>query len=486
MSLRKIIADSFLSNSDNPALLNLDGKQYNYYQLKELIEERSSAIAAASKGSLIGLYSEKNIDAAVFVYSVLYAGKAYLPIDYRSPIERIIRILKTAEPTAVIVQEKFLKIFSEAVHQEAVQFTTQRVNEDYALVIFANAKTYSEDLAYILFTSGSTGVPKGIMHTNQSATAFLHWCKETFGTQNKRFLSVAPFQFDLSVFDLFFPLMSGGSLLLPTDFALGNSRMMSELLEDYEIEIVYSTPSFFNWLLTTGRPERRNFTEVKQLLIAGEVLHWNLLHELKKFFVNTSFYNLYGPTETNVCTFYKVNFDDEQHYNVSVPIGKPCSNCQMYLQLGTEGNELLISGENVMNGYVAIEKSPFVVHEGKNFYNTGDVVEQVFDSNLAYLSRADRMIKKNGFRIEPGEVETAVKKLDGIKDAVAVAKKNDESTLLLVFLVSEKEYDMLTLRNYCAEKIPYYMIPDSFIFVENIPLNSNHKTDTAKLLKLVP
>ncbi len=483
LHLRQIIADSFSSYTEQVALLNHEGSQFSYAQLKSEVASHADFLFRYVAGGLIGVYSEKNIHAPVFVYSVLWASKAYLPIDYRSPVERILQILHTAKPAAVVVQEKFLAAFTNAIHDQKIQFSSKPINNEYTLIIFENPKVYSADLAYILFTSGSTGVPKGIMHTHQSAFAFLQWCGETFNSECKRFVSIAPFQFDLSVFDLFYPLMLGGSLLLPNDFSLGNSRMMAELIEDYKIETIYSTPSFFNWFLTTGRPERRNFSDTKQLLIAGETLHWILLHELKKNFVNSEYYNLYGPTETNVCTYYKVNFSDERLYKTAVPIGKPCSNCQILLLHGVTGQELHVTGSNLMLGYASIDKSPFTLLNGNHFYNTGDVVEYVFEENLVYISRADRMIKKNGFRIEPSEVEACLKKLAGIKDAVAIAKRDTESTQLLAFVVAEIEYDMLTLRNHCAEKIPYYMIPDLFIFVDNIPLNANHKTDTAALLK---
>ncbi|MFN8323582.1 MAG: AMP-binding protein [Chitinophagales bacterium] len=483
-ALNYILHNSFSQYADREALYDTDGHSISYAELSNLItgitEKLNDYIGYSNV--LVGILSEKNIHVPALIYSVLNSGNAYMPVDYRSPFYRILQIIQSARPAAFVIQAKFLDSFCNSLTSSNIFYQKVSLNSDYWVIKFIDYTSYTSNLAYVLFTSGSTGIPKGIMHTHQSALTFLNWCKDTFNyPTGSRFISIAPFQFDLSVFDLFYPLICGGSLLLPSAQYLVNSRLMTGLIEEKKIEVIYSTPSFFSWLLTTGKPERHDFTAVKSLQVAGELFKWSLFHALVKQFSQAVVYNLYGPTETNVCTACKVSLQDEVKYPLSVPIGEPCNWASVLYLETSVGAELSVSGPGIMAGY--INQSGLQNINGKLYYNTGDIVEQVFDRNLAYISRSDRMVKKNGFRIEPAEIELCLNKLSGVMESHVMAHIQGDMVKLFAFMVSKKIYDFLFLKNYCQEHLPYYMVPDNFIFTDEFPMNSNHKIDNATLLR---
>lgn len=483
-ALNDILDNSFSQYTDREALHDTEGHSISYAELFSLVSGVTEKINdyIGCSNVLIGILSEKNIHAPALIYSVLKSGNAYMPVDYRSPFSRILQIIQSAKPAAFIVQAKFSDSFCQALTSSNIFYQKDVLNSGYCVIKFIDYSSYTSNLAYVLFTSGSTGIPKGIMHTHQSALTFLNWCKNTFNyASGTRFISIAPFQFDLSVFDLFYPLICGGSLLMPAEQYLVNSRLMTGLIEERKIHVIYSTPSFFNWLLSTGKPEKHDLTAIKSLQVAGELFKWGLYHALVKQFCNAEVYNLYGPTETNVCTAYKVSKEDEVKYPLSVPIGEPCDWARVLYVETSAGAELSVSGKGIMDGY--IDQSGLQNVYGTFYYNTGDIVEQVFDKNLAYISRSDRMVKKNGFRIEPAEIELCLNKLPDVMETHVTAHIQDDMVKLLAFMVSKKTYDFLFLKNYCQEHLPYYMVPDNFIFTDEFPMNSNHKIDNATLLR---
>ena len=468
---------------EQPFLFSTKGETITYSQAQAFIQTTVGKLSVTTlpPASIVALYSEKNFTAVLHLLSVMLSGKAYLPIDVRSPLSRILTILQQAKPSAIIVQEIFVEGLKDALTETKTDFTVLDFETDYKIFVLVDYTIYNEDLAYVLFTSGSTGTPKGIMHSYESVVAFVHWCVETFAHKKEtKFISIAPFQFDLSVHDLFVTLVHASSLLITNETESANSRLMAQIICENKIEIIYSTPTFFNWLMETGRMEKYDLTEVKSVLIAGEVLRWETVKHLKNYFPNAELYNLYGPTETNVCMYYHINFSDEEKYHPSVPIGKPCEYSLMKLK---DTNELLIGGKTLMQRYVHESEGCFETIDKNKFYNTGDIVELAFEGNYAFVSRADRMIKRNGYRIELAEIERGLKFLEGVKQVVMVTANENLTIKIHAFLVSDEKYETVFLKKYCTAKIHYSMVPDTFTFVESIPLNNNHKTDEVELMK---
>ncbi len=476
-----------ISARDKTFLHNNAGEKINYTEAKKRIRSQLKTLQQNTPdvANVVGIYAEKSIASTLFVYSIIMNEKGYLPLDVQSPLSRVVTIIKDAKPTALIVEEKFSEKLSSALIKNSIPFRVKKFQSGFQFFVFAKPKKYPADVLNVLYTSGSTGVPKGIVQTGLCAWHFMienHILLNSFKV--KSYLSIAPYHFDISVFDLFVPLSESGRLLVPKQQEMNNSRLMAEIIASKKIELIYSTPAFFNWLMETGRLEKHNFSKVKVILIAGEVLRWDTVKRLKKYFPNAVMFNFYGPTETNVCLQYKIDFDDEKRYAASVPIGKKCIGSTIKLLKTKNGKELLVAGTCVMYSYVNGDESRFKTIGKRRYYKTGDIVEEAFDGNYAFLSRADRMIKRNGYRIEPAEIERGLKNLEGVKQVAIITTNENSTTKIHAFIVSDKTYETVYLKNYCTEKIHYSMVPDSFTFVESIPLNRNHKTDEVELLKM--
>ncbi|MBS1585791.1 MAG: AMP-binding protein [Bacteroidetes bacterium] len=486
MRLDEIINACIKQGDAQQALKDTSGNSRSYLQLQDEIAAHVLQISSrlqSDKKNVLAIVSERNIFLPALLYAVVNSGAAYVPIDHRFPAERISTIVNEARPNAAIVQNKYREIFESACDCEIA--SSLALSEEHTLLVLAQEPVgIPADAVYILYTSGSTGVPKGAIHTHSSVVSFLQWCSDAIDCSDaSTFISISPLQFDLSVFDLFFPLFRTGTLLLVKEAELANHRMLAQIIAGQGVNCVYATPSFFRLLCTGGKLQQYSFDHVSHLLLAGEALQWQLLHDMKPYFTKAQCYNLYGPTETNVCCYYKVNEADERLYPVAVPIGKPCGETKIHLEASDDPSmpELWVAGGTLMHGYVAGPAS-FRMLDDVRYYNTGDLVQQEADGNLVFCGRRDRMIKKNGFRVEPAEVEKYIRQLEGVHNAVAAPVVVKNSMKLVIFIQSDKVYNLLEIKQYCLSKLPYYMVPDDVIMVQDLPLNLNNKTDIGQLV----
>lgn len=484
--LDEIINACIKQGNARQALKDTSGNTRSYQQLQAEVTAYTTQISAhlpGNKKNVLAIVSERNIFLPGLLYAVIDAGAAYVPIDHRFPAERMSTILDEAGPNAAIVQNKYREIFESACG--CAVSVALPLNEEHTLLLLDQQPAdIPDDSVYILYTSGSTGVPKGVIHTHHSVVSFLQWCSDAIDcTDGSTFISISPLQFDLSVFDIFFPLFRTGTLLFVKEGELANHRMLAQIIAEQGVNCVYATPSFFQLLCTGGKLQQHNFEHVTHLLLAGEALYWQLLHDMKPYFGRAQCYNLYGPTETNVCCYYKVSEVDEPLYPVAVPIGKACGEAKIHLEVYDDPAmpELWVAGGTLMHGYVAAP-ALFRRIDGVKYYNTGDLVQQAADGNLVFCGRRDRMIKKNGFRVEPAEIEKYIKQLEGVHNAIAASAVVKNSVKLIIFIQSDKAYNLLEIKQYCLSKLPYYMVPDDVIMVDELPLNLNNKTDIGQLI----
>jgi len=484
--LDEIIQGYITNGGSAQALEDTSGNTVSYPELGSALNSYTEQIKTklpAGKKSIIAVISERNIQLPALLYAVICSGNAYVPIDHRFPAERVSAILDEARPNAVIIQDKYREAFEGLCGTAAESIA---LNEIHTLLIFdREPATIPDDTAYILYTSGSTGVPKGVIHTQHSVLSFLQWCSDAIACgQGSRFISISPLQFDLSVFDMYFFLFRAGTLLLLTEAELANHRMLAKIIFEHKVNCIYATPSLFQLLCNGGKLQQYDFGHVSHILLAGEPLYWTLLHEMKPYFTNANCYNLYGPTETNVCCYYEVKFEEEALNPVAVPIGKPCGDTRIHLEVYDDPAmpELWIASATLMYGYVAAEAS-FRYLDGIKYYNTGDLVKTGGAGNLVFCGRRDRMIKKNGFRVEPAEIERYIKELPGVLQAVAVPAPINNTVKLVIFIQSGKAYSLLDIKQYCLQKLPYYMVPDDVVMVDELPVNLNNKTDVQQLIE---
>lgn len=485
------------------------------------LEERSNQLAhllqqrGVRKGDRIGIYFPKCVESVIAMLGVLKAGGVYVPLDPQAPADRVGYIIGNCEIRVLITRSDKRKGLDQAA-LSALAFTVLvddsphsangggvipwSLLSDYPSSHAPQVTLTETDLAYILYTSGSTGRPKGVMLTHQNALTFVEWCADKFQvTSEDRLSNHAPLHFDLSVFDVYNTLEAGASLYMVTeDLALFPSRL-AEFIGAHGITIWYSVPSALILLLLHADLNAEKLKRLRIILFAGEVFPMKYLRQLVDRLSGVDLYNLYGPTETNVCTYYKVERDRLPSME-KLPIGIACENTEVFAvndqnevvtEVGGTG-ELYVRGPAVTYGYWAdVEKTRKMVVPNtfqQNFeekmYRTGDLVQLAEDGNYYFLGRRDSMIKSRGYRIELGEIESALLSHPSVKEAVAVAVPDDVVGSRIRAVVAF--HDGVTvvpaeLQQYCASKIPKYMIPEAIDFRPELPKTSTGKIDRVQL-----
>lgn len=478
--LYQLLENSAKQFPDNIALIFLE-KKISYQQLNssaDKIKEIFFTINVAD-GSRVAICCPKSIDFVSSIFGILKTGAAYVPVDYSSPIERNKFIIENCEVAAIIITKDLYENFKNNFSY------VSDIGDD--LILAKNNKTSlkksPEDLSYILYTSGSTGNPKGVMYSNTGALEFINWSSSTFSpTSADCFSSHAPFHFDLSIFDLYVSIKHGATLVLIKENVAKQPMLLAQLISEQKISIWYSTPSILTMLSEYGKMEKYNYNSLRLILFAGEIFPVNKFLGLREKLSGAKYYNLYGPTETNVCTYYHV----PENIETAIPIGKVCEHYKSFVL----DDQLLINGAGVMLGYWNVPEKDIFWKDKENrlWYKTGDLVDVDETGNYIFKGRRDRMVKRNGYRIELDEIEAALSKHADIVTNAVVGKNNEEEQMIIsafVVIRNPQEKSVIKMKEYCMNHLPSYMVPNDFIFVENLPNTSSNKVDYQKLKQLV-
>jgi amino acid adenylation domain-containing protein len=499
---------------DQAAVVEPGAGAVSYRELGALTDRLRDRLRAMGvrPGDRVGIYMRKSIDAVAAIYGALKAGAAYVPVDPSAPPARDAYILHDCGVRAVVVESRFerrLRAELEALGAAPALLSLDGTGGGGPLRRALDAADQSGEapktetvmpapgeLAYILYTSGSTGKPKGVMLSHENGASFVDWCSEVFEPRTSdRFSSHAPFHFDLSILDVHVSLKHGATLVLVGEDIGKDPERLAALIAAERISIWYSAPSILALLAQFGKLECHDYSALRQVLFAGEVFAIKHLRGLTAQLPGRRYFNLYGPTETNVCTFYEVKLPIPEDRVTPVPIGKACSHlrCRVVDQRGGElpsgeEGELCVSGRGVMQGYWGLpeqtEKGFLADEAGVRWYKTGDVVAEDPDGDYVYLGRRDRMVKRRGYRVELGEIEAALYQHPAIKEAAVVAMPDEEAGVKLYAFLSCREAkrpSLIALRRFCSEKLPLYMIPDVFSWQEALPKTSTDKTDYQRL-----
>jgi amino acid adenylation domain-containing protein len=449
-------------------------------------------------GDRVGLCASKSARIIAAMHGVLKAGCVCVPVDPASPPVRAKAVLEDCAPAAVIGAAEMLakldisslpaRISINEGNEGAMSWQEVMAEE----IVTMTATLQLSDLAYLLYTSGSTGQPKGVMLSHENVSAFATWAAVEFHlSPEDRVASVAPLHFDLSTFDLYSTALSGATLCLPPGMYLSFPVRLTEWLAARRISIMYAVPSLLAMIAERGDVKTKNLDALRLLLFAGEVCPPRLLSSLLDLFPQTEFANLYGPTETNVCTFESI--DRKRWDRVSpISIGVACDGTQALLvdsndlPVGGKGTagELLISGPTVALGYwrdSAKSAARFVERDGTRWCRTGDYAEFDDTGRLVFHGRRDHMVKIRGYRVELGEVESALLAHPALAEAAVVAV--DE--MLVAFartagaIPSSEE-----VREHCAGRLPAYMVPAEVRIMETLPHGSTGKIDRLALQRM--
>jgi amino acid adenylation domain-containing protein len=502
---------------DRIAIVDPDGSALTYRELDNRADRIAAFLRArgVQPGDRVGLVMPKGNAAVSAIFGILKARAAYVPVDYTAPPERNRSILRDCEVRA---------LFLDAHCRSTLGDGTERLQPSASVVLLGlgtatsevenavawedvlahptdglNAEPSTTDLAYILYTSGSTGVPKGVMLTQTNAVSFVEWCSSEFRpTDEDRFSSHAPFHFDLSVLDIYLPLKHGATLFIVSEEIGKNPKELAGFISEKQLTVWYSTPSILSFLAQFGDLHKLDCSSLRLVLFAGEVFPVKHLRAITERWPQAEYFNLYGPTETNVCTFARIPLPIPTERTVPYPIGWPCAHCSSLVLdepdgapvIPGEDGLLYIVGPSVFVGYWNRPQESehlFIERDGARWYNTGDVVREDPTDGFVYVGRRDRMVKRRGYRIELGEIERGLYQHPNLREAATVAVPDaDSGVRILAYLVPQrgKRPSIIELKAFCAQSLPGYMSPDVFRFLEALPRTSTNKVDYQALLRI--
>jgi L-proline---[L-prolyl-carrier protein] ligase len=491
-----------------------------YGELETLSDRLASTLVEQGirPGDRVAIYGPKSPGSLIALHGILKAGAAYVPLDPYAPVRRVARILSNCGARWLVAAGSMAAdirtIIAEGLHLDGAVFTG--AHEASALegltirtVAWADVAARrdpgrpdvarnADDLAYILYTSGSTGTPKGVMLSHANALAFVDWaCTEFAVASADRLSSHAPLHFDLSVFDVFASMKAGAAVALVPDGTSTFPIRLAQWIAANRITIWYSVPSILTLLLLRGRLDAVDLPRLRLVLFAGEVFPVKYLAGVMRAVPHAAFANLYGPTETNVITCYRLTSPPEPE-DAPIPIGRPCSGAEIAIvdgagapirEAGATG-ELQVFGPTVASGYwdSGHPASGFVESgtEGgaRRAYRTGDIVTIDADGRYHLVGRRDRMIKSRGYRIELDEIETTMMAHPSVREAAVVALPDELTGNRIVGFVAAADRTPIlegALREHCLRTLPRYMVPETFVVLDDLPKTSTGKIDRVRL-----
>jgi amino acid adenylation domain-containing protein len=499
----------------------VDGdRQITYAELDALSNQIANLLVekGVRKGDRVGIYLRKSMEAVAGVYGIMKAGAAYVPLDPEAPVDRIAYILSNCDIRVLVTAAEKSGEWSHLVEMTPLEsILSLDADSDWQTLDIGGAtlflpsdvaaKSSSEpevrvldlDLALLLYTSGSTGNPKGVMLSHLNVITFVEWAVEEFGVaEDDRLSQVAPLHFDLSTFDLYGAARAGASVHLAPRQTSMFPMEMRKFIEAHEISVMYAVPSALTMLTERAKLTSGDLPDLRTILFAGEVFPTKYLSRIMTLLPHTLFSNLYGPTETNVCTYYTLPGPPPED-GPPISIGKAITNVETFVvkddgSIAAPGElgELHVRGASVMQGYWGDPErtagsrieNPFSEGLSDPVYKTGDLVIEEPDGNYTFLGRRDNQIKSRGYRIELGEIETALYAHPDIRECAAVAIPDELVTnRIKAYVVAGHGLDARSLTRFLGEHIPKYMVPGEFEFRDMLPKTSTGKIDRQSLLK---
>ncbi|MCI8381827.1 MAG: amino acid adenylation domain-containing protein [Lachnospiraceae bacterium] len=447
----------------------------------------------------VAIFMDKEVACISAFYGVAYSGNFYTVIDVEMPDQRIDKILMSFKPAAILTTDRHYEHVKSLCGENSlvIRYENCMRNAIYAEnIATVENRIIDTDVAYVLYTSGSTGIPKGVIISHGSLSDFIDWAVERFSMDDSYVWgNQTPLYFSMSVLDVYATVKTGACMCIIPQKCFKVPKYLMEFLIHHNVNTLYWVPSALVFPVALGALKQTPPVELKNIFFSGEVMPVKYLNKWMEKYPNARYVNFYGPTEvTDTCTVYEVNrkFESKE----TLPIGQPCKNMEVFLLdeqdklVNCEGKvgEVCVRGTGIASGYYnAPEKTAEVFVQNplndaypETIYRTGDLAQWNEYGELVYLSRKDYQIKHMGRRIELGEIETALLSLEEIVSGCCLYDVK-KSCIILVYKgdLTEKE-----LRNRLLKLLPEYMIPNKWHQVEAMPLNLNGKVDRQKLKEL--
>ena len=502
-SVLDLIEGQAIINKDKIAFTDPE-KEISFGQLYLFSRKIGTFLAdRIEKRSPVSFYMEKSCDAVVGMFGAVYAGGFYSFLDVRQPVVRAESILNTLKPRVVFTDASMLDKAKELslpkgceliLLDELISKMDELPVDDEKL---GSIRALSQDIdpLYVNFTSGSTGVPKGVTVCHRSVLEFIGYFVDIFGIEEGDVLgNQAPFDFDVSVKDVYSGLMTGArTALIPRDY-FSNPMTLMDYLADQKVTVIVWAVSAMCFVSIMNGLEYRNPESIRMIMFSGEVMPVKHLNHWKKFLKEATYVNLYGPTEITCNCSYHV-LDREYEENEVIPAGIPFPNEHVFLldeedklvtEPGMEG-EICVTGTSLALGYygdkdktdAAFMQNPLNKLFHEMMYRTGDIGRYDENGILYYVSRKDFQIKHMGHRIELGEIEVAAMATEGVTRACCIYEPDKKK--LILFYTGDK--DKKELQAHLKEDLPPYMIPSTVKALKEMPVNKNGKIDRTYLLK---
>ena len=500
-SLTGIFQRTVKSFGDRPAVVG-PHRTISYAELDAMSDDIAATLrkAGVTPGARVGIFRRKNIETVAAIYGVLKAGGAYVPIDSKMGLDRLAAVLNDAGLATLIIEPALMPKFQELIAKGLTPGLADAASYGEILRFSNSAEQSStcESLAYILYTSGSTGIPKGVQHTHASALAFVSWARDEFALSCKDRLSChAPFHFDLTTFDLFSAAMAGACVVLIPDELVMFPGHVDSLIEREGITVWYSVPFALIQLLERGNLAGLRLA-LREVIFAGERFPPAQLRRLAAILPQVKLTNLFGPTETNVCTWHRLSPDDLSSDDFC-PIGTPCPYASVVV-INADGSEagpgemgeLLVGGASLMTGYLnrpELNKKVFVTRptagREERFFRTGDLVTAPVDGPIRFHGRIDRQVKVRGFRIELDEIESALANCAGVTAAAAwVNSDSNGFTEVRAAVAADAASSSLTGDDLIVKirgSLAQAAVPAQVLVMSALPRSVNGKIDYAAL-----
>ncbi|MBW4625283.1 MAG: amino acid adenylation domain-containing protein [Brasilonema octagenarum HA4186-MV1] len=497
-----------VERSPNAIAVVFEDQELTYQQLNQRANQLAHHLRSAKLSHsdslgvgpevLVGICVERSLEMVIGLLGILKAGGAYVPLDPSYPKERLAFMLENSQPSVLLTQLYLLENLP--THKAKVVC----LDGDWEAIAHQNIENpvcniTPDNLAYVIYTSGSTGRPKGAMNTHQGICNRLLWMQDAYQlTAADRVLQKTPFSFDVSVWEFFWPLLTGAGLVVAKPEGHRDTNYLVNLIAQQQISTLHFVPSMLQVFLEAENLETCKC--LKRVMASGEVLPEQLQ---KRFFhrLSAQLHNLYGPTEAAVdvtywaCVHQSNTEENSATDHKIVPIGHPIANIQIYLldqhlnlvPVGVTG-EVYIGGVGVGRGYLnspelTAEKfipNPFSEQPGTRLYKTGDLARYLPNGEIEYIGRIDHQVKIRGFRIELGEIEASISQHPAVRETVVVVYSDSaDSQRLVAYVVSHSEQTLAIseLRRFLESKLPNYMVPATFIMLEALPLTPNGKVD---------